>query len=297
MALTEKYREQLRNAASNLIYAWISENNLKYFSSKYSSIIARKRAYQLKFMANIARQANVAGNEVTAYVEQCVKNIYGIAPTEIVYQLAQGKTVAGRNWKRGIYGIGELTTGTTTFDGSDYTVNAETGDIELNGKNMTKRRRCNTYQTEYVQTYDANGNLKTDKGSVYLEGKTYYDKNTGKSYSSVLNDETGKYEVRCVTDGDTRIASDGSKLGADACTFFENAQDFITIIGNFLKNILAMFQITTITAEDIAVNQVDDGFEPEIDSGLSKASIGIIGGVALLALLAADKNKKPNLKK
>ena len=296
MALTEKYKEQLRDAASNLIYAWISENNSKYFACKYSQVIARKRAYQLKFMANIARQANVSGSEVTTYVENCIVEIYGKKPSEIVYLLAQGKTIAGRNWKRGIYGIGELTSGTTSFSDSDYTVNAETGDIELNGKNMTKRRRCNTYQTEYIQTYDDKGNLKTDKGRVYLEGKTYYDKKTGKSYSSVLNDETGKYEVRCVTDGDTRFASDGSKLDADACTFFENAQDFVTIIGNFLKNILAMFQITTITTEDIAVNQVDDGFEPETDNGLSKASVGIIGGVALLALLAADKDKQPKLK-
>ena len=296
MALTDKYQKQLKNAASNLIYAWISENNLKYFASKYSQVIARKRAYQLQFMANIARQANVSGSEVTNYVENCIVEIYGKKPSEIVYLLAQGQTIAGRNWKRGIYGIGELSSGTTSFSGSDYTVNSETGDILLNGKIMTKRRRCNTYQTEYIQTYDDKGNLKTDKGRVYLEGKTYYDKSSGKSYSSVLNDETGKYEVRCVTDGDTRIASDGRALSADACTFFENAQDFVTIIGNFLKNILAMFQITTITTEDIAVNQVDDGFEPETDDGLSKASIGIIGGVALLALLAADKDKQPKLK-
>ena len=172
MALTEKYKEQLRDAASNLIYAWISENNLKYFASKYSQVIARKRAYQLQFMANIARQANVSGSEVTNYVENCIVEIYGKKPSEIVYLLAQGKTIAGRNWKRGIYGIGELTSGTTSFLDSDYTVNAETGDIELNGKNMTKRRRCNTYQTEYIQTYDDKGNLKTDKGRVYLEGKT-----------------------------------------------------------------------------------------------------------------------------
>lgn len=299
MALTEKYKEQLRNASSNLIYAWISENNLKYFSKKYLEIIAQKRAYQLKFMVNISRQANVDGSVVSEYVEQCIYETYGLKPAEIVYKLAKGETVAGRNWKKGIYGIGATTasgsTQSTTDFGGGYTVDTQTGDILYQGKSKTKSKSCNTYQTEY--TYDADGKA-TDKGRVYLEGKTYYDSASDTSYSSVLNDETGKYEIRAITKGDNRVASDGKALAADMCAFWENAQDFVTSLGSILKNILAFFGIKTITTKDISVNQVDDGFEPAAENdGISKATVGIIGGVALLALLAKDKNKKPKLNK
>lgn len=290
MALNSNYQEQLRRASSNLIYAWISKNNLKYLSDKYRPIITKKRANQLQFMQNVSRQAECEMSEVTAYVEQCIREIYGMSPADVVYKLACGETVKGKNWSKGVFGIGAIKKGTTAFgDGSNYSVNPKTGDIYNGSTKKTYSRSCNIYQANYE--YNADGTQK-NMGSVYLEGKTYYDKKSNTTYSSILNDQTGLYEVRAITTGDTRVASDGNAVDVNKATIWQNTADWVTVISSFLEKLLAFFGVNRLTEDDIKVNQVDDGFEPEAESGISKAALGIIGGVALLALLAKDRGKK-----
>ncbi len=290
MALTDAYKLKLKRASSNLIYAWISENNLKYIASKYRKIITSKRANQLQFMQNISRQADCEMVEVTQYVAQCIQDAYGMTPADVVYKLACGQTVNGKNWSKGVYGIGSTKKGTVEFsNNSGYSVDPKTGDIYKGSIKKTAKKSCNIYQASY--TYNPDG-TQSSMGEVYVEGKTYYDKKTNTTYSSIFNDATGQYEVRAITTGENRIASDGNAVDVNSATIWQNVGDWVTVISEWLQKLLAFFNINTLQEEDIQINQVDDGFEPEVSSGgISKASIGIIGGVALLALLAKDKKK------
>ena len=61
--------------------------------------------------------------------------IYGMKPSEVVYRLAKGETVRGKNWNEGMFGIG-ATPGKLEFpDGSGLIVSSETGNKSKSGKN------------------------------------------------------------------------------------------------------------------------------------------------------------------
>ena len=291
MALTTQQKQQLYNSATNLIYAWIAKKDLAYFPQPYRDIITRKRAYQLRFMTTIAQQAGDAYSEVTKFVQDSIIQIYGMTPAQVIYKLAAGETVGGKNWKQGIYGIGF--TPSTVYSNTAYTVNPDTGDVLLNGKVVTKKKKNNTYCTAY--TYGNDGN-KIGKGDVYLEGKTYYDKKTNKTYSTTLNDETGKYMVGLESDGNITIASDGTEVPPDKSSLFENSQVLVTFFTKLFELITNLFKIDTVSSSDIQINQVEDGFEPYQSQSTSKASVGLIGGAVLLALLASNK-ENPDLSK
>lgn len=284
MSLTSSQKEKLRGASTNLIYAWISEVNLKYCgTAKAIAIITKKRSMQLEFMRNIANQSGGNYNEVREYVETCISDIYGMKPSEVVYRLAKGETVRGKNWKAGIFGIG-ATPKLEFPDGSGLIVSSETGEIK-----------------------DKSGKiLGTPSDAMYNENGSHHGycvSNNGSYYASKYNSNTNLYEAYEVTSKDGLITevSTGETYTdpMDAALnndIWQNAGLMIPFLSQLLQAILDLFGVKTVTTDDIKINQVDDQWITP-SSGISKASLPLLGGIALLGIIGmsgsnSDKKSK-----
>lgn len=285
MALTSSQQEKLKGAATNLIYAWISEVNLKYCgTAKAIAIITKKRAYQLEFMRNIANQAGGNYDEVRDYVEQCIIDIYGMTPSEVVYRLAQGQTVRGKNWSEGVFGIG-ATPKLTFPDSSGYKVSADTGEImDASGKVLGS----------------ADTAMYADNGTLY----GYCVQKDGAWYASRYNPSTNLYEAYETTSKDgviTQVSTgktytDPSTVATEN-TIWENAGLLVPFLNQLLKAILALFNVKTVTTDDIKINQVQDEWVAQEQGKTSTASLPLLGGIALLGIIGMSKQENKKGKK
>jgi len=280
MALTSSQQEKLKGAATNLIYAWISEVNLKYCgTAKAIAIITKKRAYQLEFMRNIANQAGGNYDEVRNYVEQCIIDIYGMKPSEVVYRLAQGQTVRGKNWSEGVFGIG-ANPKLTFPDSSGYKVSSDTGEImDASGKVIGS----------------ADSAMYDDNGTLY----GYCVPKDGAWYASRYNANTNLYEAYEQTskDGVITQVSTGQTytdpgIAATENTIWENAGLLAPFLNQLLKAILALFNIKTVTTDDIRISQVKDEWVAPEQGKTSTASLPLLGGIALLGIIGMSKTRQ-----
>ena len=142
--LRELTIEQAQKSPAAFMYVWASDKFLARLSKKYASIIRMKRANQIKLLKLSAEKYLRDVNKVDQYysaIKSSFVNMYGMRPIDALVILAQGGTVAGKNWKKGIFGIGSARTNTTfngvEINGQAVTCDPNTGQIFLGGKNIT----------------------------------------------------------------------------------------------------------------------------------------------------------------
>lgn len=283
MKLTEKQKNQLRGASSNLIYAWISETNLKYCGSpKAIKIITKKRENQLRFMANVGSAAGGNYAEVRQFVEQCIFDTYGMKPDEVVYRLAKGESVTGRNWTKGVYGI-SATPKLDFGDGSGITVNSDTGDI-----------------------LDKTGKILNDPNSaMYNEDGSHHGNVVGVDgayYGCLYNPKTNLYEAfehtskdGVITEIQTGVKYTDSEEVAAKNDLWRNSAQLMPFLTGLLNALLTFFGVNPITGKDININQVQDEWVTPTQS-TSKASMGLLGGLALLGIIGMSGSFSPGKK-
>lgn len=262
----------------DFLYAFVTEDFLglvaEYISTTAARTIRQKRQYQIKYLTIIYGGADKVNYDE---VRELIKGHYGLTPMQILCKLLQGDTVAGKNWREGVYGVGA----TKYMDGyaSDANLKVDTATGALIDKSTGQR-----YQG--VATYDKKGNI-TDY-TYSLNGGTYttkYDKSTGKFYANTYGTADNMYYA------------DNSKYSPEtASSVWENISTAMPMIENFLNwlsSVMGSFGITgkvaTVKETVMSQKELSTSVPQGSESGLSTA---IIAGAALLGGMLILSGKK-----
>lgn len=275
--LVELTINEAKQSPVNFLYCWVNDEFLAAIPSKYANIIAVKRANQRKLLMLSAKKYLGSADRWTEYTDAIRSSFidaFGMTPVEALVKLAQGQSVAGKNWKEGVFGVGAIKT--TKFKGTDITVNKTNGYMQQNGK--------------YLPVYDT---VYGEDGNPYQQ--FYYDETTGKTYMSQLA-KNGKWYASAVSDNRGVATSEetGSVLKAsDSATVWETV---ILKMSEFLEWLINLFsgsssEKETLQPSNTLPSQTEDGFATE------QAGFGEIAALALVAvaggmLLLGDNKKK-----
>lgn len=268
--------EQACTSPANFMYVWADEDKfLKYIPTKHASVIRGKKANQNKLLALSAEKYNKTVKDYTDAIRQAFINTYDMTPANALIVLAQGGTVAGKNWEEGVYGIGAV----LTFSGhSDITVREADGHILQSGVDKTDASK-----TVYSQV---GGKAVAYQLFATIDNITYM---------SQYNKTTKKYRAQSYSTADGFFsARTGNQINsADSADIWGS---IVLAVEKFIEWIVSLFGSgkQTINAENTLPNQQSDGFVQT--GGMSEAS-GILlalaaGGFLLAGGLKGKKNKK-----
>lgn len=277
--MTELTISQACEHPADFMYIWASDDKfLRYIPQKYANIIKGKRANQRKILALSAEKY---GAQQTAY-EGAIYNAfieaYDHTPAEALVILAQGGSIAGKNWSEGVFGIGAVQ---SFSNNPNILVDAKTGHIYNGGTDIT-----DTSKTVY----------STVKGSVFpiqyvaqLDGVTYmseYNKTLKKYYASTWSNADGTFS-----------AKSGSAVKSSQSADIWGA--IVASLDKFINWLLQLFtgsSVETISAENTLPSQTADGFaSAESGSGIAEASgilLALAAGGALIASGGIKLGKK-----
>ena len=289
--------EQAKKHPSNFLYVWATDEFLNAIPKKYASIIRTKRANQKKVLMLSAEKYLGGFDQVQQYYDAVSKGfeeIYGMSPYEALIVLAQGGSVAGKNWEEGVYGVGAASliypstfAGVTLADGSTVSVDATTGHIFAGNKDITDESKT-VYSAPKgtVIAYQLFG--YDDFGYCYM---SQYNTTRKKYYAHTWTDETG--EAHKATNGNVTSASSGASFWGNIqldWDFFKNIINWIlSLFGVPTIPELGSSQTETLSADNTLPNQTTDGFITE--SGMGEAAAIALLAVAAGTLLAGGFKK------
>lgn len=273
-------KKDIQRSPGDFLYVFLSDDNILTISrtmgADKAKIINRKRLNQLKLL-KAAYDGNI--DKGKADVRNWIVATYGYNPEQVFLKLVAGEAVAGKNWKKGIYGVGNLPSDTFA-DGSSYKVDSNTGKLTLDGSEVDGG----------TPLY-----LNNSKGESYIDGWAYVIGN--KSYTTELNAD-GNYYASCYgtenggyfANGDAFNVSQSSNFWSGLSTYFPLVKSLLDVL---IKALTKLF----------GSDKGDDGntIEPkntvptqdEFMVGDNKSSILPILAVALMGgyLLLSGKKK------
>ena len=257
---------QAKQSPACFLYAYAPDTFLKAIPRKYGEIIAVKRAHERKLMALSAEKERMTLDAFAAEVKNAFVEMYEHTPAEALLILAQGGTIAGKDWSKGVYGIGA--TLVSTFAGQDgVTVRAEDGHILKNGVDIT-----DITKTIYSPI---NGNVIPFQYFGVDDGVTYqsqYNKKDGKYYAQTFSNASGLFKAY---NGSATSGSDAADIWGTITMWVEKVLNWIL---SFFGTSIEAETGKVMTPENTLPNQNADGFIQE--SGMSDA-------VKILLLAAA----------
>ena len=245
--------DQVKQHSASFLYIFADETAfLQKIKKEYAAIIRGKKMNQIKVLNLSAEKYGKTYQDYVSAVKQAFIDMYGISPANALVKLALGEEVAGKNWAKGVYGIGSLS---TKFAGTDITVESKTGYLMRDGK------RLSVYDTNYVEI----------KGKTVAYQLYHYDQSSGKTYYSQYNKTLKKYYAGgySTSDGKQYTASGKEVSGSDGASIWGNITLGADWFMNILKWILSIFGITLpdfgsssemINEENTLPNQTVDGF-------------------------------------
>lgn len=279
------------NNPANFMYIWADENAfLKYLKPQWASVIRGKKNNQKKLILlsaqrYINRNAQMDGPEYHQYtnaIRQAFIDTYDMTPGNALVILAQGGTVAGKNWSEGVFGIGA----TNSFYGTNITVRPNDGYFEKGGVLLPGDEDLNVY---------ANVGGKT---VVYQ--RFYEDPESGVTYMSQLNKVTKKYYAASYSNSTgTFKAKNGDSINPS-----DSADIWGSVIGSIEKFVTWLISLfagdqskNLISAENTLPNQKGDGFVQTGGGGVSSmlesgSGLLIAAAAAGLLLMGGSKKKK-----
>ena len=259
-------------APASFMYIWADEDKfLKYIKPKHAAVIRQKKAHQNKLLLLSAEKYGKTAKEYTDAIRSAFVAAYGMTPANALIVLAQGGSVAGKNWEQGVYGIGAV----LSFAGhSDITVDEKSGYIYKGSANITDFQK-----TVYNK---ANGDVVAWQ---------YFAVDSGITYMSQYNKTTKKYHAQSFSTADGWYsAKTGNAI--DSASSSDIWGSIVMALEKFVNWILSIFGSgkETINAENTLPSQSADGF-------VSQAGVGEAGGILLAlaaggALLFGMKGKK-----
>lgn len=269
----------VQNHPEDFLYIFANDTLINSLGRKAALIIRQKKANQTKIIMLCAQNAGVDVNEYYNALRQGFIDIYGLKPAEILVKLAEGETVAGKNWSEGVYGIGAIsdTFSQQTADGYTVKVNPETGAFIVNGQESAfgaiARKGCP----------DGYGGFSY----VDRDGNTYFS-----SYSKIKK----QYYAATYTnkDGQKYNAGGSAVPSASSSDLWETILGFLDKLTNWILSLFAKDANTNsnpMTTANTAPSQFVDGFATQ-EAGLGTWGVALLGAFAVGTLLFGEGKKR-----
>lgn len=280
--MTELRIEDVKKKPANFMYLWAENAFLAAIPKKYANIIYNKRLNQIYLINLSVQKYGRTFDEYKQAIYDAFVSAYGMKPTDALKRLAEGKTVAGKNWSQGVFGIGSTQLGFS--QNSKVKVDATSGHILVNGQDMNTASSLNP---NYAQNsiYDANGAFQL-----------WYKDEAGNTYFSQRGSD-GKYYASeyASADGTTQNAN-GSALSATEQATIWGA--IISQVESIIQWLISLFGTgkETINEQNTFPSQTADGFASTSSDGTIEAG-GLLlalaaGGLLLGGGLFGRKKKK-----
>lgn len=273
--------QQACNQSANFMYIWADEKAfLSRINQKYAKIIRGKKYNQIKLLELSAEKYGKTYEEYKNAIRESFIEQWGEHPADALVILAQGGTIAGKNWSEGVYGVGALYT--KTFTGyANITVSEIDGHIFNNGMDITETAKT-VYTTIKKQAVPYQLFATVD-GVIFM---SQYNKTSKKYFAQSYSTADGSYSART---GNQINASDSADIWG---TVINSIQVFVEWIISIFGG--AGTNRTTINSENTLPSQIEDGFVQE--AGMGEAT-GILlalaaGGILLAGGIKPTKKKK-----
>lgn len=272
--MAKKTLSDIKKCPIDYLYLWASDEFISKLGSK-ARIIKHKKynQYQSLWKTVVMNNESASADELqelykqwTSEIASAIKDTYGYTPGEILVRLAMGQEVVGKDFKKGVYGVGN--TPTTSFvQNSNYEVNPTTGQIMAGGGEIGNP----------TPVYDANGNIG---GYSYQVGNL--------QFQSTYQD--GQFVALSYSNPDGVQDANGGAFNASNASFWQNANNYMPIINSVLSWLTSVvnsfFPNRTVLTPENTVPVQTEWVEQEDNTGL-----WIAGGFAVVgALLLTMKN-------
>ena len=263
-------------APASFMYIFASDEFLSYIEPKYARIIKGKRGNQVKILMLSADKYLGSSDKWTQYgeaIRSAFIETYGMQPLEALSILAQGGSVAGKNWKEGVYGIG--VTANIDFgvsvNGQSVFCNATDGHIYVGSTDITDESKT-VYKTVSGQTIAYQLFSKETDGKTFM---TQYSKTRKKYDAQSYSTADGAFSART---GSALTGSDSADIWGTILMYLEKFVNWL--ISLFVKE---SDQKQQITAENTLPSQAGDGFVQTAGmSTAAKVALALAAGGALL---------------
>lgn len=255
---------------AEFLYIFMTDDMLSVIDAKHAKIIAKKRQSQRQLLVNAvgADQYQNAINQL----KQAMISAYGYTPYDILVKLARGEEVAGKNWSKGIYGIGATTQQTfSNTPGSSAVIKVR----ESDGQFVTE---SGSVLTTIIDSYT------TAKGGGTVPGVLKYTDANGNIYTAVYDKKTGKYVAGQYSQngGKTYSASGQETTAADSSSIWEGLALAFNKILDWLISLFTPQDREKITTANTVPNQLEDGWVTDQQANIPWYLIAA-GGIAVLA--------------
>lgn len=280
--MAKKTLKSILECPTDFLYLWASDDFIAQLGNK-ARIIREKKYHQYQTLwktmaentpSNNAQELQDVYNQWVKQIASAIEDLYGMTPATILHQLALGETVVGKNWKEGVYGIGEVRS--TFAQDSNVTVSPTTGKILVNG-------------------VEAPGQTPIYGSGGVITGYSYFDQATTRQFQSGVN-SNGQYGAVCYTSVNGVESASGGNFDPTTGSFWQNTQNYLPLIQKIVDWLLSLFGVsddrTVLTTQNTVPDQTE-WIEEENGNGSLVA-----GGLALagLAFITMEKPKKRNKK-
>lgn len=273
--MAKKTLENIKACPIDFLYLWASDEFISQLGNRARVIREKKyNQYQTLWKTMVENTGSASAekyqemyNQWTKEIAQAMQDTYGMSPAIILHKLAMGEEVLGKNFKNGVYGVGDAAR-TTFSQNENVTVDSATGKIMVGGAAVTGTPIYGQggQITGYSYTVDGNQYQSNYNGSSYVAFS--YSNNSG---------------VQTASGG----AFDASQAG-----FWQNAQNYLPIIESVLSWVSSIvnsyFPDRTVLTESNTLPEQVEWVDEENNTGL-----WIAGGLAVAgALLLTNKKGK-----
>lgn len=261
---------QFYKQPANFLYIFASDSFISQLG-KWKSVIRIKKQNQKKLLNTTAVDEGITYETAYKNIAESFKSYYGVTPQKALTILASGGEVAGKNWSKGIYGIGA--TGEVQVN---YTGGGSNSSVAIDATGQFRDTNTGKTLTTEIVSFGKDGNPNCVKytdpqGNVYTADKT---KKNGWVSSQFSNKATGQ----------TYNANGTISTPADMSSIWESLSLSLSKIVEWL---LSLFNKETgsdkklLTAANTQPTQQDGWVS---NAGISPlVLIGVLGGTILFS--------------
>lgn len=266
--MAKKTLQSILECPTDFLYLWASDGFISQLGSK-AQVVRKKKYHQYQSLwKTMVENTNAKSQEElqevykswTDKIAVAIKDIYGMSPATILQKLAIGENVVGKNWSKGIYGVGEVPVGFS--QDQSVTVDAASGKIMKDGIVVENQ----------IAIYGADGIVA---GYSVLIGDS--------QYQSALSN--GSYGAACYSNSNGTIQdANGQALNQSKVGFWQNANNYMPIVNKLLEWVSSIvnsfFPNRTVLTPENTVPEQTEWVEAEDNNGWL-----IAGGVAAIGVL------------
>lgn len=205
----------------NYLYIFATEGFISAIAdAKTARIIRQKQANQAKLVNVAAIDDKTTYDAAKAEIRQAIIDQFGMTPAQILVDLAQGKNVAGKYWKEGVYGVGDVNTNLTSFTQDNRIKVAEDG------------RLVSTIglKVDPIPIYEEDGSIAGFSATV---GGNVYTSRKGKS---------GRFHANTFGSAGSVQYADGTRyMSEKAASVWECIATYGPMVTDLLQWILSLF--------------------------------------------------------